>query len=337
MVATTVFVSGADGYIGFWICHRDDALSVIPSLPSMYCEPFADSSQIPTYLVSRLASEHVKVSLSGDAGDELFAGYNRYLMAMSLWARVRRLPGWARKSMAKAFLSRSPSEWDRAFRVVARVLPRRLRLTTAGEKAHKLAGALRAEDGSAFYRHLVSHFDDPASVVLDGTEPPTTLSEPDAWPQTKSLVDWMMAMDFLTYMTDDILTKVDRAAVANSLETRVPYLDHRVIEFAWRLPMALKVRDGKGKWITRQILDRYIPPQMLDRPKMGSANPLHEWLRGSLRDWAEALLDRSRLASEGFFNPQPIRDMWDAHLSGRSNEQHSLWVVLMFRAWLAEQ
>ena len=184
---------------------------------------------------------------------------------------------------------------------------------------------------------MISHIDKQLERVLDAPEPLTLTTSTQAMPSSETLVDWMMAMDFQTYMTDDILTKVDRAAMANSLESRVPYLDHRVVELAWRMPASLKIRNGEGKWLLRQILSRYVPENMFDRPKMGFANPLHQWLRGPLREWAEELLDRSRLEKEGFFDPEPIREMWKAHLCGASNEQHSLWIVLMFQAWLAEQ
>ncbi len=194
-----------------------------------------------------------------------------------------------------------------------------------------------AEDGEAFYRNLTSHWQDPTSVVLNSREPPTLLSRREDWPEADEFAHWMMAMDTQTYLPDDILTKVDRAAMANSLETRVPFLDHRVVEFAWRLPLHMKIRGGEGKWLLRQVLYRHIPRQLIERPKMGFGVPLHDWLRGPLRDWAEDLLDASRLRNEGYFAPAPIRRIWDEHLSGRSNEQHALWDVLMFQAWLAEQ
>lgn len=314
-----------------------DALAVIPKLPTIYCEPFSDSSQIPTFLVSVLASSQVKVALSGDAGDELFGGYNRYLVARSVWSAMQRLPKPMRRAAATLLTSASAAGWDRLFAFAGKVLPDRLQLRTPGEKAHKLAGVLLADDGASYYRHLVSHCQDPASIVLDTNEPATLLTRTEDWPETDDLVEWMMAMDAKTYMSDDILTKVDRAAMATSLETRVPFLDHRVIEFAWRLPLSMKIRRGEGKWLLRQVLYRHVPKDLIDRPKMGFSNPLHDWLRGPLREWAEDLLDAKRLGREGYFSPEPIRRLWDAHMSGKSNEQHGLWDVLMFQAWLAEQ
>ena len=315
----------------------DDALAVIPKLPAIYCEPFSDSSQIPTYLVSALASSHVKVALSGDAGDELFGGYNRYLMAQTLWSRTQRLPKPVRKGIAAMLKSSGVAGWDRLFAIASTVLPNRLQIRTPGEKAHKLAGVLLADDGASFYRHLVSHCQDPAGTVLGTREPDTLLTETGDWPQSKNFVEWMMAMDAQTYLPDDILTKVDRAAMANSLETRVPFLDHRVVELAWRIPLSMKIRGGEGKWLLRQVLYRHVPKNLIDRPKMGFAVPLHEWLRGPLREWAECLLDSRRLTQEGYFDPKPIRELWDKHLSGKANEQYALWDVLMFQAWLAEQ
>lgn len=312
----------------------EDALSVIPKLPSIYCEPFADSSQIPTFLVSQLARQHVTVALSGDAGDELFGGYNRYLSARKVWTRMQRLPPFARHAAANALRALPPATWDRWFARASRVLPRRLHLATPGDKAQKLADVLTLSSGEAFFHQLTSQWSDPASLVIGATEPATLLTDPHAWPETDGFEHWMMAMDAQAYMTDDILVKVDRAAMANSLETRVPLLDPRVVELAWRMPLHLKIRHGQGKWLLRQVLYKHVPKQMIERPKMGFGIPLDSWLRGPLRDWAEALLDEGRLRREGYLRPEPIRRVLNEHLSGKRNWQHRLWSVLMFQAWL---
>ena len=315
----------------------EDALSVIPKLPSIYSEPFSDSSQIPTFLVSELASQHVTVSLSGDGGDELFGGYNRYLMAQQVWNRSRKLPKPVRQSVASVLTSLSPKNWDMLFDKLGPVLPERLRLRTPGDKVHKFAGVLDINNEQAFYQTLTSHWQHPESIVISAKEPKTLISDSKAWPETDSFQHAMMAMDAQTYMTDDILAKVDRAAMANSLETRVPLLDHRIAELAWSLPLDYKIHKGEGKWPLKQVLFRHVPRELIERPKMGFGIPLHDWLRGSLRDWAEALLDENLLLQQGFFNPQPIRKMWKEHLSGLYNHQHHLWDVLMFQAWIETQ
>lgn len=313
----------------------DDALAVIPRLPAIYCEPFADSSQIPTFLVSQLARQQVTVALSGDGGDELFGGYNRYLAAGRAWRHSRRLPAGTRRLLAKALLAVTPRGWDRVFAAIDPLLPRDLRLALPGDKVYKFAGVLGIDSGQEFYRTLTSHWTDPTSVVIGATEPPTWITDPGGSPATDSLEHWMMAMDALTYLPDDILAKVDRAAMANSLETRVPLLDHRVVELAWRMPMRFKIRDGQGKWLLRQVLYRHVPRALIERPKMGFGIPLEAWLRGPLRGWAEALLAESRLREGGYLRPEPIRAMWSEHLRGSRNWQHHLWTVLMFQAWLA--
>lgn len=310
------------------------ALDVIPKLPSLYCEPFSDSSQIPTFLVSQLARQHVTVSLSGDAGDELFCGYNRYVMAEKLWGKLARLPAGLRHMAAKSITAVSPTTWNAVLGPAQRFAPASLRQANLGDKLHKGAGVLAARNIDDLYLGLVSHWDDPASVVVGGTELPTLLS--GMVPQLNGLDDIqrMMALDAMTYLPDDILVKVDRAGMGVSLEGRVPFLDHRVVEFAWRLPQALKLRDGQSKWILRQVLYKHVPKQLIERPKMGFGVPIDAWLRGPLKEWAENLLSESRLRQEGYFHPEPIRKKWAEHLSGNRNWQYHLWDILMFQAWL---
>lgn len=315
----------------------EQALAVIPRLPSLYDEPFSDSSQIPTFLVSQLARQHVTVALSGDAGDELFCGYNRYQMTENLWRKLAAVPRPMRKLAAMALTSVAPQSWDRLAAHLATVVPSTARFTNVGDKLHKGAGVLSCQSVDSLYLSLVSHWHDPASIVIDGHEPPTLLNGDVPVLGGLDDVQRMMALDMLTYLPDDILTKVDRAAMGVSLETRVPFLDHRVTEFAWSLPQSMKLRDGQAKWALRQVLYRYVPKELIERPKMGFGVPIDSWLRGPLREWAEALLDEGRLRQEGFFNPAPIREKWSEHLSGRRNWQYHLWDILMFQAWLADQ
>jgi asparagine synthase (glutamine-hydrolysing) len=308
--------------------------AVIPKLPQMYDEPFADSSQIPTHLVASLARQHVTVSLSGDGGDELFGGYNRYLLTSQLWGKIAVLPKPLRAAAASAMTAVSPSAWTRFGEAAGGILPRLAQVQRLGDKVHKGAALLGSESVTDLYAGMISQWRDPSAVVIGATEPPSQAT--GATPPLKGLgpIERMMALDMLGYLPDDILAKVDRAAMAVSLETRVPYLDHHVVEFAWRLPIGMKIRGGQTKWLLRQLLYRHVPKSLIERPKMGFGVPLGEWLRGPLRDWAEALLDDRRLRSEGFFRPEPIRRLWQAHLRGTSDEQYRLWGVLMFQSWL---
>ncbi len=311
-----------------YVSHQD-AINVIPKLPKIYDEPFSDSSQIPTFLVSQLARDHVTVSLSGDAGDELFCGYNRYLLTDQLWGKLSMLPVSMRRGLAGMMTTLSPE----AFNKFLGFLP----YNRVGEKIHKAASVMESSSIDELYLRLVSHWNNPESIVLNSSEPITQLTSANSNISRLSQIQKMMLMDTLTYLPDDILTKVDRAAMGVSLETRIPFLNHNVVEYAWRMPMNFKVRNGEGKWALRQILYKYIPKEMIERPKMGFGVPIDSWLRGPLREWAEELLDESRLRQEGFFNPEQIRQKWREHLSGTRNWQHQLWDVLMFQAWLEEQ
>jgi asparagine synthase (glutamine-hydrolysing) len=313
------------------------AMNVIPRLPTLYCEPFSDFSQIPTFLVAQLARQQVTVSLSGDAGDELFGGYNRYLITSGLWKKLSTLPAGSRRLASRGLTAIAPERWNALLRPVQGMLPANLRHVNLGDKLHKGAGVLAAGSVDALYLGLVSHWDDPASVVIGGTEPPTLLTgNAPALPGLDD-IQRMMALDTLTYLPDDVLVKVDRAAMGVSLEGRVPFLDHRVVEFAWSLPQSMKLRDGVGKWALREVLYRHVPKVLIERPKMGFGVPIGDWLRGPLRDWAEALLDEARLRQEGYFHPAPIREKWEDHLSGARNWQYHLWDVLMFQAWLEQE
>ncbi len=319
-----------------YISHQE-AMAVIPKLPTLYDEPFSDSSQIPTFLVSQMARQHVTVSLSGDAGDELFGGYNRHFQGRQIWNKIRVIPRPLRGLAAKLIALVSPQRLDRIAEAFSSVMPGELTAGMAGDKLHKLAEIIDKESPEAIYKELVSHWKFPSSVVLNSNEPPTVISERSQWADLDDFTLRMMYLDTMTYLPDDILVKVDRAAMGVSLETRVPFLDHNVVEFAWRLPLSLKVRNGQGKWILRQVLYKYVPAELVERPKMGFGVPIDTWLRGHLRDWAEDLLNENRLRQEGFFEPAPIREKWVEHLSGKRNWQYHLWDVLMFQAWLAEQ
>lgn len=313
-----------------------DALDVIPKLPQIYDEPFSDSSQIPTFLVSQLARQHVTVSLSGDAGDELFGGYKRYFLAKEIWNKIGWLPKSIRTSVASGLTALPVDKWGWLFHQLRFFLPRKFQQRSHGDKLHKLAEILLASNSQEFYRGLISHWKSPASVVLDSTEPATALSEGDHI-HLPNFLERMMYVDSVSYLPDDILVKVDRASMAVSLESRIPLLDHRIVEFAWQIPLAMKIRNGQGKWLLRQVLYKYVPQQLIERPKMGFGVPIDSWLRGPLREWAENLLDEGRLKKESFFNPEPIRTKWNEHLSGKRNWQYYLWDILMFQAWLDEQ
>lgn len=310
----------------------EDAQSVIPHLATWYDEPFADSSQIPTYLVSKMTRDHVTVALSGDGGDELFAGYTRYTFAQSVWGMVSWIPSWG-KVLGRAGISvLSPQHWT----ALSQVIPSKWRPQHFGDKLYKFQGVLQQTRLEDFYRTLID--------LWVGEEPLVPGAEPlDLWalekiyaPSSFSSAEKLQYMDTLTYLSDDILTKVDRASMAVSLEARVPLLDHRVVEYAWRIPENLKLRDGQSKWLLRQVLYRSVPKELIERPKMGFGVPIGDWIKGPLRDWAESLLSKEALESQGL-NPTPILRRWQEHLAGTRNWQYALWSVLMFQSWVQEQ
>ena len=313
------------------------ALAVIPQLPAMYDEPFADSSQVPTALICQLARQHVTVCLSGDAGDEVFGGYTRYLLAGRIWNTIGRLPRPLRRMTERMTRVLSPDEWDRSLRALGPLLPRRWRQTRFGDRLHKAGDLLTAGNRADVYRALVSHWSRPEHLSPGAIEPRSHLTALMEHSPFERFEEAMMFWDLLTYLPGDILVKVDRAAMAVSLETRVPMLDHRVIEFAWRLPLELRIRAGEGKWLLRQLLYRHVPRALIDRPKMGFGVPIDAWLRAPLRDWAESLLSESRLRAEGIFDPLVVRQKWAEHLDGSRNWAYLLWDVLMFQAWQESQ
>lgn len=311
-----------------------EARAVIPLLPKLYDEPFADSSQIPTFLVSQLARRHVTVSLSGDGGDEIFGGYNRYFMLNAIWKRI----GWMPLSLRKLASSAAKAVPTRLWPTLFRFLPDLADFPNPADKAQKLAEIIASPSPEAIYLDLVSHWKQPASIVLNAREPVTALLDRSRWADLSSFTDQMMFLDLITYLPGDILDKVDRASMGNSLEVRAPFLDdHQTLEFAWSLPRQYKIRGGQGKWLLRQVLCRYVPKELIERPKMGFGVPIDAWLRGPLREWAESLLDESRLRREGFFDPQPIRQKWAEHISQKRNWQYHLWDILIFQAWLEAQ
>lgn len=311
-----------------------DAMAIIPRLPDLYDEPFSDSSQIPTFLVSQLARRNVTVSLSGDGGDELFGGYNRYAWCPEIWRRISRVPAGVRRGTSNSLLKLSPDAWDSLFRRLDPVLPPRLRVRNPGFKLQKIAGVLPSAGLEDMYLRLASHWHDPGVVVPGGQESRSAVNDPGQWPALVDPVDRMMYLDLVTYLPDDILVKLDRASMGVSLESRVPMLDHRLVEFAWRIPRAMKVRNGQGKWLLRQVLYRYVPEQLVDRPKAGFGLPIGDWLRGPLRAWAEELLDPRRLRHDSILDAEAVSSAWNTHLTGRRNLQDQLWDVLMFQSWL---
>lgn len=317
-----------------WYVSADDAMSVIPRLPELYDEPFADSSQIPTHLLSSLTRRHVTVSLSGDGADELFGGYNRYVWASSIWRMASPIPHIVRRAMAAAMQSVAPESCNRFFQTFGNVMPNRLKIRYPSEKLYKLASVIRFHDPRDIYEALVTQWSVKDLPVRFVRSPQGDAHHDCGWSRFKDFTESMMCEDLTTYLPDDILVKVDRASMGVSLESRAPFLDHRVVEFAWSLPLRYKIMGTKGKAILRDVLYRHIPATLIERPKTGFSMPLGDWLRGPLRDWAEELLSAERMNQAGYIDSRYIHQKWDEHISGRRNWQYQLWTVLMFQAWL---
>jgi len=312
----------------------DDARRIIPTLPAMYDEPFADSSQIPTALVAQLARCDVKVALSGDGGDELFGGYMLYSWATRIWTMTGRMPHPLRLAAAAALRSVPAPAWNAAFSIGGVVFPAARRPMEPGDKLHRLAELLQATSPDALYDSLMSRWRRPSALVLSSSEPHSTPPEA-AGVESRSFVQRMMYSDLMTYLPDDLLVKVDRATMAVGLEARMPLLDHRVVEFAARLPESMLIHGKRGKWILRQVLHRYVPASLVDRPKTGFSVPLSDWLRGPLREWAADLIDERRLREDGYLDADVVRKTWREHITERRNRSRELWEILMFQAWIA--
>jgi len=312
-----------------------EAMDVIPRLPELYDEPYSDSSQIPTFLVSQLARQHVTVSLSGDGGDELFGGYTRYTFAQNIWRWIGGLPLPVRGALAAVMGIPSLDQMQKIANFAGRALPKSMRQNLTAGRVQKFRTILRCRGDREVYEQVISHWLNPEEVVIGGREPRTLVNDPSQWPKIEAFVPWMMAMDLASYLPDDILVKVDRASMGVSLEARVPLLDdHRLVEFAWQVPLSMKIHNGKSKWLLRQVLYRYVPPELIERPKWGFSVPMEHWLRGPLRGWAEELLDESRLRREGYFQAGKVRETWANYLAGNGNWHYHIWDILMFQAWL---
>lgn len=313
----------------------EQAMEVIPKIPTLYDEPFADSSQIPTFLVSEMAKKSVTVALSGDGGDELFMGYGRYFRAMSHWDKIRWMPPGMRAGVAKTITKVPVDFWSIVLGTLSPVLPKSIGASyDAGIKMHRFAEYLSIENRELLYQGLLSYWVPKDKLVLGADEYMTPLNDKSQWAKVNDFAHHMMYQDTVGYLPGDILAKVDRASMGVSLEARVPLLDHRLLEFAWRLPLSMKEREGNGKWLLRQVLYRHVPNKLIDRPKRGFGVPIAEWLKGPLKDWAEDLLSEQRLVQEGFFDAKIVRQTWEEHLKGKRDQSYHLWGILMFQAWL---
>lgn len=317
----------------FYLSSRE-CLEVIPGLSDIYDEPFADSSQIPTSLVSKLTSKHVSVVLSGDGGDELWGGYNRYYWSMRLWPKIQRIPAFARQPFADVLRMAGPATWDRIFGILDPIVPKRLKVRGGGEKIHKVAEALVGLSIDDLYGSFVSQSQHPEELLLQSARSPFLADHRRQVPDNLNFIERMMYLDMVTYLPDDVLCKVDRATMSAGLESRVPFLDNEHVALAWSVPITTKIYGGVGKWPLRQVLKRYVPEALFDRPKVGFGIPIGEWLRGPLRSWADDMLHGQNLEAGGVLRSEAVRALWNEHVSGQANRQHSLWGILMFQQWL---
>ena len=311
----------------------EQAMAVIPKLAYIYDEPFSDSSQIPTFLISQLAKKKVTVALTGDGGDEVFCGYNRYILSKNLWNKLTLIPLPLRKNLASGIKSINSQSWNKFFKI----LPSLNQYTNLDDKVYKIASVLESKTLFDLYYKLISNWQNPNEILLNGKEPRTFLTNYESELTKLDGQQQMMLLDSMTYLPDDILVKTDRAAMATSLETRAPFLNHKLLEYAWQIPQPLKLKKTQSKWILRQILYKYIPKKLVERPKVGFGVPIDSWLRGPLKDWAQALLDKTKLRNQGFFNPDSISIKWTEHLSGKKNWQYEIWSILMFQEWLSKK
>jgi asparagine synthase (glutamine-hydrolysing) len=314
--------------------HADDALALVPRLPTMFDEPLADPSQLPTFLVCQLARRDVTVALTGDGGDEVFAGYNRYVHGARLLPRLSAMPRPARAAFGAGLGVFESGSWDAMHRAMSAVLPAARRQRLVGLKVAKLRRLLSQETQAAMYRTLMSAWHDPAALVPGGHDEAGPFAEGVAAERPRGLVDRMALADQASYLPDDLLAKVDRASMAVSLEVRVPILDHRIVEFGWRLPLRMRIRQGRGKWILREVLHRRVPRALVDRPKIGFSVPIAAWLRGPLKSWGTELLDPDRLRRGGLLDPEGVGRAWtNFQGNGAADEAPGLWAVLMLLAW----
>jgi len=311
----------------------EQAMAVIPKLAYIYDEPFSDSSQIPTFLISQLAKKKVTVALTGDGGDEVFCGYNRYILSKNLWNKLTLIPLPLRKILASGIKSINSQSWNKFLKI----LPSLNQYTNLADKVYKVTSALESKTLFDLYYKLISNWQNPNEILLNGKEPRTFLTNYESELTKLDGQQQMMLLDSMTYLPDDILVKTDRAAMATSLETRAPFLNHKLLEYAWQIPQPLKLKKTQSKWILRQILYKYIPKKLVERPKVGFGVPIDSWLRGPLKDWAQALLDKTKLRNQGFFNPDSINIKWTEHLSGKKNWQYEIWSILMFQEWLSKK